>query len=113
MPTVPNNFDGDKFLSKFNLKEGHFYILGDQLICKSLPNLTDTDLLDCVVDMDAYNAKNTEIENSRITLRNEYLSSINILQNIEDTQSPTNAQIITAIKAIARILKFMLKARNL
>lgn len=50
MLTKPADFDGEKFAKKYNLDpfkdfcddgKGH-------IICPSLPNLTDADLLDCV-----------------------------------------------------------------
>jgi hypothetical protein len=52
MITIPFNFDGDKFIAKFGDVE--FHVDGDQLVCPSQPNLTEADLADCVVDMEAY-----------------------------------------------------------
>ena len=50
MPTKPADFDGEKFAKKYNLDPfKDFYDNGKGLIiCPSLPNLTDADLLDCV-----------------------------------------------------------------
>ena len=42
-------------------------------------------------------------------LKNEYLSTIATLQQIEDTVSPTNAQVISAVKFIAKTLRLLLK----
>lgn len=52
MPNIPNNFNGSKFAEKYALRErGDFYDDGNGvLVCPSLPNLTDADLLDCVID---------------------------------------------------------------
>lgn len=52
MPLKPHNFDGEKFAKKYNLDPfGDFYDDGKgNIICPSLPNLTDTDLLDCLLD---------------------------------------------------------------
>jgi len=49
---IPANFDGQKFASKYNLDPfTDFYSDGNgNLICPSLPNLTDADLLDCITD---------------------------------------------------------------
>lgn len=48
MAKIPNNFDGVKLREKYNLTEHDFYAVGDELICPSLPDLTDADLLDCI-----------------------------------------------------------------
>jgi len=52
MPNIPNNFDGAKFALKYNLRErGDFHDDGHgYLICPTLPNLTNDDLLDCIID---------------------------------------------------------------
>lgn len=50
--TIPADFDGAKFTDKFDLDIHDFHIDGDQLSCPSLPNLTEADLLDCVVDLE-------------------------------------------------------------
>lgn len=45
----PNNFDGRKFAEKYNLGIDDFWDDGaGQIICPSMPSLTDDDLLDCV-----------------------------------------------------------------
>lgn len=48
----PTNFDGAKFAAKYNLDPFRdFYDDGNgNIICPSLPNLSDADLLDCVTD---------------------------------------------------------------
>lgn len=52
MPLKPEDFDGEKFAKKYNLDP--FTDFRDDgkgnIICPSLPNLTDADLLDCIVD---------------------------------------------------------------
>ena len=52
MPNIPNNFDGAKFALKYNLRErGDFHDDGNgNLICPTLPNLKNDDLLDCIID---------------------------------------------------------------
>lgn len=52
MPLKPLNFDGEKFAKKYNLDPFRdFYDDGKgDIICPSLPNLTNTDLLDCIID---------------------------------------------------------------
>lgn len=48
----PPNFDGAKFAAKYNLDPfKDFYDNGKgEIICPSLPNLVDADLLDCLPD---------------------------------------------------------------
>jgi len=65
MPVIPNNFDGAFFMSKFAKGQFDFRVDGDQLICPSLPNLTDEDIADCVVDMIAYGKKENSKANRR------------------------------------------------
>jgi len=51
MPNIPMNFDGAKFAAKYSLDSlRDFRVEDGALICPSLPDLTDADLLDCVVD---------------------------------------------------------------
>jgi len=52
MLKIPNNFDGAKFALKYNLRErGDFHDDGNgNLICPTLPNLKNDDLLDCIID---------------------------------------------------------------
>lgn len=48
---IPDNFNGAKFAQKYNLDPmKDFWSDGVNLICPSLPNLTDNDLLDCIGD---------------------------------------------------------------
>jgi len=49
---IPPDFDGAKFAKKYSLDPlTDFYDDGHgNLACPSLPNLTETDLLDCIVD---------------------------------------------------------------
>ena len=58
MPTIPYDFDGSAFETKYNLTRFDFMVDGDQLVCPSLPNLTDADLLDCVVNAAKYQRVN-------------------------------------------------------
>ncbi len=48
----PPNFDGLRFLTKFSLDKGDFWIEDGLLYCPSLPSLTENDLADCVVDLE-------------------------------------------------------------
>lgn len=51
MIKIPQNFDGAKFAAKYSLDPfKDFYVNRGDLICLSLPNLTEEDLLDCLVD---------------------------------------------------------------
>lgn len=49
--TLPLNFDGQKFATKYSLSQVDFRVEDGMLICPSLPELTGNDLLDCVVDV--------------------------------------------------------------
>lgn len=52
MLKIPANFDGAKFAAKYNLDPfKDFFDNGKgEIICPSLPNLVDADLLDCIAD---------------------------------------------------------------
>lgn len=51
MTKIPINFDGAKFAAKYDLDPfKDFYDSKGELICPSLPDLTDDDLLDCLAD---------------------------------------------------------------
>ena len=50
-----------------------------------------------------------EFSVSRQALKEEYLGTISTLQQIEDTTSPTHAQVIAAVKFIAKTVRLMLK----
>ena len=45
----------------------------------------------------------------RQQLKAEYQSTIDQLQNIESAQSPTNAQVVAAVKYLAKTIRLMLK----
>lgn len=47
---MPANFDGEKFQEKFNLSVNDFVSERGIITCPSLPDLTDEDIADCVVD---------------------------------------------------------------
>jgi hypothetical protein len=42
-------------------------------------------------------------------IRDEYTATINQLQNIENATNPTNAQVIAAVKFLAKTLRLLLK----
>lgn len=48
----PDNFDGAKFAAKYNLDPFRdFYDNGNgEIVCPSMPDLVDADLLDCLAD---------------------------------------------------------------
>ena len=48
---IDKTFDGKKFAEKYNLDYMDFIIVEGELICPSLPDLKDADLLDCVADI--------------------------------------------------------------
>jgi len=52
MTKLPLNFDGAKFAAKYNLNPLQDFSSDgkENLICPSLPSLTDADLLDCIAD---------------------------------------------------------------
>jgi hypothetical protein len=56
-----------------------------------------------------YLAKLDDHKVTRQQLRTEYLNTITQLQAIENVTSPTNTQIITAIKFLARTIRLLLK----
>jgi len=45
----------------------------------------------------------------RQQLKAEYQATIDQLQNIENAQSPTNAQVVAAVKYLAKTIRLMLK----
>lgn len=45
----------------------------------------------------------------RDQIKSEYLSTMTTLQQIEDTQSPTNAQVVAAVKFLAKTLRILLR----
>lgn len=49
MANIPVNFTGTKFMTKYNKTIDDFWVDVRELICPSLPNLQDSDLLDCVI----------------------------------------------------------------
>lgn len=53
------------------------------------------------------NQRLLEIEVSQ--LKEEYQQTIDTLQQIEDAQSPTNAQVIAAVKFLAKTMRLLLK----
>lgn len=46
---------------------------------------------------------------NRDAIKAEYLNTINTLQQIEDATSPTNAQVVAAVKFLARTVRLILK----
>ena len=44
-------FDGEIFAEKFNLDIDDFWVDGDELFCPKLPNLTEKDVEDCILDI--------------------------------------------------------------
>lgn len=57
MIQIPKDFDGQKFMNKFKVGKHDFRVDENGLHCESLPNLTEADITDCVVDWDAYYAR--------------------------------------------------------
>jgi len=106
MPIIPPNFNGEKFTNKYGLDDHAFYEYNGQLICITLPNLTDADLLDCTNDGDLYLSDDTK---NRKLLIKQYQSTLNTLGNIESAVNPTNAQLIAAVKFLANTLGLLLK----
>lgn len=109
MVNIPVNFSGQKFAIKYNLDPlTDFRVEDDILFCPSLPNLTDSDLLDCVVTQ-AELDELTSQDQARDQLKAEYTSTITTLQTIEGTTNPTNAQVVAAVKFLAKTLRLLLK----
>lgn len=46
--TVPSNFAAFRFQAKYSLTVDDFWVESGLLVCPSLPNLIDSDLLDCL-----------------------------------------------------------------
>jgi len=66
--------------------------------------LDEEDIRDSIMNKPVYEEKIT-----RKQLRDEYLETIATLQQIENATSPTNAQVIQAIKDIAHHQELILK----
>ena len=51
MAIVPARFDGKKFMAKYGITDPRSFkiLAGGVLVCAAFPDLTDNDLLDCVV----------------------------------------------------------------
>lgn len=56
-----------------------------------------------------YLAKQNDDKIDRDKLRVEYLSTLNTLSQIENATSPTNAQVIAAVKFLAKTLRLLLR----
>lgn len=53
--------------------------------------------------------ENEEIKTNKDVIKTAYLAAISTLQNIQSVTTPTNAQVITGVKAEAAILEKLLK----
>lgn len=109
MPNMPNNFDGEKFKNKYSLQDKDFWANNGTLFCPTLPNLTDADLLDCVVDLIALQTYENEHTSNKAQLKAEYLATLATLSDIENVTSPTNAQVIAALRFMAKTLALVIK----
>lgn len=56
---VPNDFDGQKFMDKFNVSFRDFRINENGLVCDTLNELTENDIADCVTDWETYNQQHS------------------------------------------------------
>jgi uncharacterized protein (DUF2252 family) len=102
--TIPLNFDGAKFATKYGLSIQDFYIDGDQLH-SPIQNL---DLSDCITTAADF-AELASQDAARDQLKAEYISAIATLTQIENAVSPTNAQVTAAVKYLAKTLRLLLK----
>ena len=87
MITLPDNFDGAKFAQKYNLNPfTDFYSDGNgNLICPSLPDLTDADLLDCLTDPPSpYAVFDTPIQTPALYAEDIFVSSRYIKDDPEE-----------------------------
>lgn len=115
MPIIPNNFDGDFFNNKFNKTRFDWRVEDGNLICPSLPNLTEEDLIDCVVNLVAYEENNLNNLTSRQKIKDEYQNVTSRLQQIVDadpsglTQAQFNQQAFLAIQDIAQFVLWIIK----
>lgn len=109
---IPQNFDGTKFAAKYTLAYDAFYIDGNQLF-SPVPNLTEADLLDCVVTP----AELAELEAQEQGLQQfkaAYLAAITRLNQIQNagaipfTQAGFN-QVVQAVKDIALYVEQLAK----
>ena len=50
MPIMPDGFNGGVFAAKYSLNNSQFWADKNNLICPSLPNLTEADIADCITD---------------------------------------------------------------
>jgi hypothetical protein len=48
MAKIPIYFTGSKFMAKYGITDPRSFHIDDELVCPAFPNLTDSDLLDCV-----------------------------------------------------------------
>lgn len=104
MPIMPPNFDGAKFLAQHpELNSDDFWAVGNTLYCPSLPNLTDADLLNCVLTPEEL-AEMADLEQAIEQLKSQYVWARDTLRDIINQPEPTAVNLAT-IKVIAQALK--------
>lgn len=115
MPTIPANFNGEKFRAKYNLGFFDFYDDGTgNLVCPLFPNLTEADLADCVTKPEEF-AEMQDQDAAIANLITQYIWARDRLDEIINTPDPTVANLATltimarAIKDEARVLRGILK----
>ncbi len=107
MIPIPTNFNGQKFATKFNLGPFDFHV-DDGLLHSPIPNLTEADLIDCITTAEEQAEIDSQTQAGQ-QLKAEYINTIQTLQQIESAINPTNAQVIAAVKFMARTIRLLLK----
>ena len=73
MAKIPSNFSGQKFMLKYSLTKNDFGDDGNgNLLCPSLPALTDAELLDCALttnELLAFAQAALRLQNARVTAK--------------------------------------------
>lgn len=98
MPTIPANFHGGKFMTKYSLSQSDFQVRDNELICPSLPDLTESDLVDCVVTPEELADLALRLQ-ALLDMKDRYVWAINRLSEIRTSPNPSsvNLQVILAI----------------
>lgn len=115
MPKIPENFDGTRFQEKFDKTIDDFRIFKGELVCPSLPDLTDQDISDCIVDINDFNLKNEEFSSAKLEIVEQYRNSIDRLSQIISAPRPTTfsqndiGKLFDAVQDLAKYERFIIK----
>jgi len=112
MANISDNFSGIAFQNKFNLTLEDWRVDGMLLICSSMPNLTDEDLLDCVVDLEKKERVDARRDGAKLAAKNiPGWSTWNNVQALDWYNQNLSDARVDAIANLADA-KVMLKQQN-